>query len=398
MSETCAKTYRINGRELDAVELKADLAIEGVRIDPAACQGVGSIYKEQVHGQFDFDEDFHKEEKLPVELSLPDGTLITLKASARSPYLIRRDNGRLCVEAHGESIAEIHFEPRPRFYDRRTSDGILMHRVGQLIEHHCVIFNYSTYCIHWKTDDQCRFCNLVPTNQVYHQDVQSTKKASQIAETTAAAFEEGVGKKFNLSGGTLPGRQEIDVYVETMEAVVGHLERVGHKSLANNIAVAAVSPENAQRLKAAGYTKISMDLEVWDRNLFAGICPGKAKTVGWQRWVESLEAAAEIFGRGNVRSLFVSGLEPKSSFLEGADYLASRGVLACPIPWCPNPGSKLEGHRTPTPAWHLGLAEELVKIWQRHGYTLEQICEFPAARVFLYYDVWARAEGRKVAA
>ncbi|MDP6560526.1 MAG: hypothetical protein QF619_10485, partial [Candidatus Binatia bacterium] len=146
MSTTYAKTYRINDRELDAVELKTELSIEGVRIDPAACQGVGTIYKEQVHGQFDFDEDFHREEKLPEELNLPDGTLITLKAS-RSPYLIRRDNGQLAVEANGESIIEISFEPRPRFNDRRTSDGILMHRVGQLMEHHCVIFDYSTYAV-----------------------------------------------------------------------------------------------------------------------------------------------------------------------------------------------------------------------------------------------------------
>lgn len=82
MSETSATTYRVGKRALDAVELKAELFIEGVRIDSAACQGVGDLYKEQVHGQFDFDEDFHQDEKYPVEFRLPDGTLIPFKTSS----------------------------------------------------------------------------------------------------------------------------------------------------------------------------------------------------------------------------------------------------------------------------------------------------------------------------
>jgi len=398
MSEGSTTLYQVAGRELDPVELKAELFIEGVRIDPAACQGVGDIYKEQVHGQFDFDEDFHQEAKFPVEFKLSDGTLIPFKASSASPYLIKRDGGQLYVETRGEPITEISFERRPQFYDRKTSDGVLMHRVGQVADRDCLLFNYSSYCIHWNTGDECRFCNLVPTHSAYRQDVQSGKKTSQIAETTAAAFEEGVANKFNISGGTLRGRRDVDVYIRVMEAVGKQLEQLGKTSQASNVALGAVGPEDAQELKASGYTKITMDLEVWDQNLFAGICPGKAKTVGWKKWVDSLEAAAEIFGRGNVRSFFVTGLEPKESFLAGADYLAARGVLAFAIPWVPNPGSKYEGHRTPTPAWHLSVARELVKIWQRHGYTVEQIGQFPGSRIFLYYDVWAISEGKAVPA
>lgn len=391
MSETSATTYRVGKRALDAVELKAELFIEGVRIDSAACQGVGDLYKEQVHGQFDFDEDFHQDEKYPVEFRLPDGTLIPFKTSSRSPYLVRREGDRLCVESDGTHISDISFESRPAFYDRRTSDGVVMNRVGQVADQDCMLLNYSSYCIQFKGGDECRFCNLVPTHNAYRQDVQSGKRVSQIAETTAAAFEEGVARRFSLSGGTMANRREIDVYIETMEAVGEQLERIGKQSLANNVAVAAVDAAEARRLKAAGFTKITMDLEIWDENLFAGICPGKAKTIGWKRWVESLEGAVEIFGRGNVRSFFVTGLEPKQSFLEGAEYLASKGVLAFAIPWVPNPGSWYEGHRTPTPAWHLGVARDLVGIWKRHGYTLEQISEIPGSRIFLFYDVWVHS-------
>jgi hypothetical protein len=83
------------------------------------------------------------------------------------------------------------------------------------------------------------------------------------------------------------------------------------------------------------------------------ICPGKSKqSGGWRRWLEALEHAAKVFGKGRVRSSIVAGLEPRESTLEGVEVLASLGVIAFPGPWIPNPGSALEGHRTPEASWH----------------------------------------------
>ncbi|MBI2876457.1 MAG: nitrogen fixation protein NifB, partial [Candidatus Tectomicrobia bacterium] len=141
-------------------------------------------------------------------------------------------------------------------------------------------------------------------------------------------------------------------------------------------------------LAEAGYTRVNMNLEVWNKNIFAGICPGKAQRIGWERWLEALEYAAARLGRGNVRSVFVSGIEPMSSFLEGVDYLASKGVFAFANPWCPDPGSLMEGHRPPYPFWHRELARKMVDTWQRHDLTLGQLARFAAIEGYLYYDEW----------
>ena len=99
--------------------------------------------------------------------------------------------------------------------------------------------------------------------------------------------------------------------------------------------------------------------------------------------------AGRIFERGKVRSMFVSGLESKDSFLKGAEYLASKNVLAFPMPWTPNPGSKLEGHRTPQPSWHLDLSRNLVDIWQQYDYTADHLKKLPLSRNYLYFDEMA---------
>jgi hypothetical protein len=39
------------------------------------------------------------------------------------------------------------------------------------------------------------------------------------------------------------------------------------------------------------------------------VCPGKARTIGRDRWLASLEEAVEVFGRGHVMSAFVGGVE-----------------------------------------------------------------------------------------
>jgi hypothetical protein len=80
------------------------------------------------------------------------------------------------------------------------------------------------------------------------------------------------------------------------------------------------------------------NLEVWGPQLFASVCPGKQRYVGWERWLESLYAAVELFGRGNVYTAMVGGVEMEpehggmsvddaiANAMEGARTLLSHGV------------------------------------------------------------------------
>ena len=95
---------------------------------------------------------------------------------------------------------------------------------------------------------------------------------------------------------------------------------------------------------------VAFNLEVWDPALWPGIVPGKAAGLSQDKWLEALEYAVGIFGKGNVTSVLIAGMEPKKSHWAGVEWLAQRGIYGVPIPWSPTPGSPLEGHQTPTAA------------------------------------------------
>jgi hypothetical protein len=83
---------------------------------------------------------------------------------------------------------------------------------------------------------------------------------------------------------------------------------------------------------------VCFNLEVWSQPLFARICPGKERYVGYARWLEWLEAAVAIWGPGRVYSAMVAGVElgrevgmsvaeGVHTALRGADDLCARGVV-----------------------------------------------------------------------
>jgi len=132
------------------------------------------------------------------------------------------------------------------------------------------------------------------------------------------------------------------------------------------------------KYKEAGYTDLSHNLEVWDKDLFGFICPGKARqNGGWQHWVDSLEAAVEVFGKGHVHSNFVGGIDTKEVFLEGIEYLASKGVVAHFGTFSPQKNTGLEGRLTPEPWYHWELVDRATDIQLRYGFTTEQMYRGP---------------------
>ena len=70
--------------------------------------------------------------------------------------------------------------------------------------------------------------------------------------------------------------------------------------------------------------------------------------------------------------------------------MASIGVIAVPLAWNPNPGSELEGHRSPTPQWHHDLTLKAYNILKKYGFTHDQFFDVNAGGELLhdhYYEL-----------
>jgi biotin synthase-related radical SAM superfamily protein len=190
-----------------------------------------------------------------------------------------------------------------------------------------------------------------------------------------------------ITGGFVSERRELEYYFDVAQAIQ---DNTGIKDFNGTAVIGApLDLSVIEKYKEAGYRTIGINIEIWDKNIFKAICPGKEKECGgWEHWVKALEEAVEIFGHGRVRSSLVSGIEPRQSILEGVEYLASKGVICFAFPWCPNPGSALEGHRTPEPSWHFDISKKVAAIFKKAGFTYNQLRDCYATPNTLSHDIF----------
>lgn len=348
----------------DEIKLKAELLVEGIWASSEALKGIGTRYKEQNHGLFGWDFEDHAGEALPDDFELPHGTIVQFRKNSKSPYSVEQRNGGLVVTHNGEELCEARWLPRPDYYSRSTSDGTEMRRVCQIGGADSFFLCYNNYCIHWRKDEQCLFCNLVPTSATYR-NVIGRKKLDQISETIAAAFDEGCASHVLMTGGCFPGEKETEIVIQIIEAMKAGLVRDEVPGCLLGSPPADLS--EIERIREAGITSIGYSMEIWDPLMFAAICPGKARSPGRDYFLRTLLHAVEVFGPGNVFGVFVSGIEPMDTLLEGVRYLAEHGIASLPFVWSPVPGSKLYRHRVPSSDWFIELNDAVASIYAQYS-------------------------------
>lgn len=341
------------------LELKAELLINGINATNKALNGLGSDYKEQNHGLFGWDFEDHTNIVLPDDFVLPDGTIVQFRRNSKSNYLIDVLDDDLILQKGKLNLCKVNWLPRPEFYSKKTTSNNDMVKIGQIGGEDCLFFCYQNFCSHFSKNEQCLFCNLVSTSQTY-KSVLKQKNIQDIGEVAKAAFSENIVKHVLLTGGCFNHQQEIKTVtkiVNTISDYVG-LNRVPGTILPS-------PPKKLDEIESyyeSGITAIGFSMEIWDKKMYQAICPGKSKNHSHDEFVASIKNAVKVFGEGNVYGVFVMGLEPRDSFLEGVEALANLGANIVPFVWSPNPGSKLEGHRAPTSKWYLGTVSEAAEI------------------------------------
>jgi hypothetical protein len=346
-------------KDLQYLKLKAELLVEGIQATPEALQEVGKRYKEQNHGLFGWDFEDHVGMVLPDDFLLPDGTVVQFRKNGRSPYWVTVNGNDLILSNGKERLCKVEWIPRPAYYGKETANRHPMVKIGQIGGEDCLFFCYQNYCSHFSNKEECLFCNLVSTSKTYD-SVLKKKETEEIGEVAKAAFAEGSVKHFLLTGGCFNHQKETELVADILKSIRGQtgLDRVPGTILPSP----AKEEDEIKRYYDTGIKAIGFSMEIWDEKLYDAICPGKSKNVNHENFIRSIRAAAKIFGEGNVYGVFVMGLEPKKTFLEGIKGITALGANVVPFVWSPNPGSKLEGHRAPTSQWFVETILEAADI------------------------------------
>lgn len=380
---------------LRELKIKNSILVEGVNVQPDIFRhlDLGGTIKEQVNAMFANDHHEHAGIDFPTCMLFPNHFRVPFRWEKASPFELVYEDGTYLLKDRGKVINEnIQFDRRADFYNDYTSDGIAMKTVAQDYGDQSLFVAYSNECALKDKGKDCLFCNINATRALYA-DVQNIqwKQPRQIGETIARAYEEGFNK-VTISGGFIPERREVEYYIDVAEAIQ---DETGLEDFNGTATIGAPQDFSAyEKYKEAGYRTVATNLEMWDENFFRSICPGKYESCGnKQHWLNAIAYAGDVFGKFRVRSCFVGGIEPKSSLLEGVEYLVSKGILAFPTQWNVNVGSPLEGHRTPAPEWHFDVAQKVVSIYQKYGVTWENILDATAERDTVIHDLFRIEEG-----
>ncbi len=308
----------------------------------------------------------------PSGFRFRDFTYIQIGFSDDSPWEIRTEwlgstfavagmGGERYFLYHGnERVEEVLFEERPKWLTQKTSDGKSFSSVMQLIS--AQVFNACVlrHCEYFNGSVHCRFCSMTGGSQALRavglQHAMALKAEHAVEAFTAAHKETGVNIIL-LSGGSLYDQdKEAEAYFRLTKSLADTREDLRAQTyiLAGT---SAFEPDKAQRLHDLGLDLLMYDLEVWDPEVFAFVCPGKAAHIGREEWLNRLLQARDVFGKGRVGTNLVLGAElaPPGGFADQDKALAawrecfewclSNDIVPMLTIWQPAAGSRFEGAR-----------------------------------------------------
>lgn len=342
----------------DYLLLKAKILVEGIRAEKESLEGMGKEFKAQNHGLFGWDFENHVDLLLPDDFILPDGTIVQFRLNSKSDFIIKKVNEKLILVNKDKDICEVKWIKQPKFYSKKTSSDVNMVKIGQIGGEDCLFFCYQNYCSHFSNNKQCLFCNLVATAKTYDSVIKK-KDVVSIGEVAASAWSEGMVNHILLTGGCFSNEKEVELVSDIIASIKKH---TGMDRIPGTILPSPAKGDNIKRYYDSGINAIGYSMEIFDESLYKAICPGKSQNTTHREFLDSIEKAVSIFGEGNVYGVLVMGLETKETFLEGIKTLTRLGANVVPFVWSPNPGSKLAGHRAPSPEWYIDTIREAAEI------------------------------------
>lgn len=269
----------------------------------------------------------------------------------RSPFSLTIEEGKYIISKLGEPIFEAKpAVPEPTFYDRTTSDGIPLGQIGR-IQADFIATSPNEICEFWESGVQCKFCIM---GVLRGKNTRPRKTQQQMLDFVGEAVRAGYDHMI-LNAGTYP-RPDRGA-LEQAQLVRAIKNRFGI-----HVRVSMSPPDELHYvdvLKEAGVDVIGHNLEVWSPDAQKFVTPGKAREIGVDRYLKTFQYEIELFGRSNVVSGLVVGVEDPEHTLAGAQHLAAMGVVPLLYPLRPLKGNHYANSAPPD-------ADTLISVYRRY--------------------------------
>ncbi|MDO8674220.1 MAG: hypothetical protein Q7O66_22660, partial [Dehalococcoidia bacterium] len=277
----------------------------------------------------------------PAAFLMKNGLGVKIELDSTSDYQVKElSEGKFALFQGQEEVEDIYFihPKRQATEEPRTSRGTpISNLVGSLRQ--CFRIAPVRHCEYFNTGEQCRFCN-------YNATFQDSRAIGLEVPTTILADETLEAYKLRAANVRfIEGRLVMGAITNSDLEVNTHLQFIVRLAKATpylpNITLTTqpMSRANMLRLKDAGVSCVTMNMEVWDPQLFPVVCPGKAKHRGRERYLEAYQEAVEVFGWGHTGTNLPPGAtlmpenghktwqEARDSQIDGIRWLIQHGAF-----------------------------------------------------------------------
>jgi len=327
------------------------------------------------------------------ELILRDeekASVVKVYYNDRSPLRIFYEQGKLLIRDIADGrLFNIRVEPIPLLnYALKQHQGVHLDDFVSVMGVDRVGVLTFDGCEEWNKGLPCHFCGANPNRLGYCQDKPNLGQLSRFPDydswwkSNEDFFLEGVSiaiqeivnhqigphRHFLAMSGNLSDQDRAWQYLlrvlEDMSRFIDFSEWDSHINL--------LPPRDFKYIHLArdlGFRNICMNLEVFDPGLFALICPGKHRAVGYERIRLALDYSLGVFGRGNVRTNMVLGAEPVANLIRAARELGERGIVVNTTVFYPRPGSVWRNSRPPTKGEVFEATAHITEAHRAYGHT-----------------------------
>jgi len=283
---------------------------------------------------------------------------VTERFAAYSPYTLHREAGRYLLRWHGQDVTAVTLSPRPGWYDRPTSTGKPMTRVGTLQGTYLGIYQ-AKVCEYWTAKPEkvnCKFCSVGLNLGI---DDADDKSIDEVMEVVRAAREQSGITYVDFNTGHYEG----DTYLDILEPFIVRIKR----ELGLLVGVQTPPHRDLRRydhLRKIGVNRVSFCFEIFDRRLFAEICPGKHAEYGLDHYLEAVRYCAALTRKGPkdepwvTNGEIIAGLEPPESSIRAIDWITAVGAVPTVCVFRPLTGTALQEAEPPE-------TEELIPVFRR---------------------------------
>ncbi len=301
----------------------------------------------------------------PDDNKLTTVLIINGKFASSSPFHMVRNGSSYEIWNDNEKYTDIVLLPRPKFYNRSTSDGVPMHEVAVIGEPDHLRSVLNQKCAHHMSGKSCKFC-AIENWWAGHPN----KTPAQIAETAEAAYKEGMIKHVTLSTGTKSSQAKgLEDIVETAKLIQKRIKvtmTLNFEPMTDYMLLESLLKD----AKQAGATTALCNIECFAPDLREEIMPIKGK-VPIETYVKVWEKCLDTFGQNEVYTMLIAGIgEDDDSIIKGVEFAASNGVVASIVPHTPMIGAVYQNMEPPSTERMLYLFEEALPIYENYGLKL----------------------------